>query len=382
VIARPCLLDNPVRAYAWGSHTYLPALLGQPVPSDRPWAEVWMGAHPDGPSRLPDGRSLADVVPDLPYLVKLLAAEQPLSIQVHPDLAAARAGFDREQAAGVPRDAPERSYRDRNHKPELLVALTRTDALCGFRSPAETLELAAALAVPALDDALAPLSRAQGSDAWRVAFTGLARRDPAELGRLVAEVAAACRWVGETERGGDERSAGVFAWVRRLAAAFPSDVGALAPLFLHLMVLAPGDAVFVAPGVMHAYLRGAGVEFQASSDNVLRGGLTAKHVDLPELVRVADFAPSQDVRVLPSSEADGVEIYPVPVADFAVWRVRTGGSAGREVPATGPAIVVCVDGWVTVDGAQLDPGRAVFVADAGGRLGMAGLGTAFVAAAG
>ena len=136
------LLTNQVRTYAWGSHTVLPALLGAKVPSVQPWAEIWIGAHPFEPSHLPDGRSLADVEPDLPFLVKLLAADVPLSIQAHPDRARAAAGYAAEEARGVPRDAAERSYKDLNHKPELLVALTRAETLCGFRSPDEILDIA------------------------------------------------------------------------------------------------------------------------------------------------------------------------------------------------------------------------------------------------
>ena len=387
----PLLLDNPVRNYAWGSRTYLPALLGRQSPADEPWAEIWMGAHPDDPSGLPDGRTLADLAPDLPFLVKLLAADRPLSIQAHPDRAAAAAGFAAEDARAVPRSAPDRAYRDRNHKSELLVPLTRVDALCGFRPPAEALELAAALSVPALDAAFEPLAGGDPESGWRAAFGGLVTMDADKSRALVGQVAAACKWISDTEAGGDERTAAVFSWVRRLADAYPGDTGALAPIFLRLLVLAPGEAVFVEPGVMHAYLRGAGVEVQTSSDNVLRGGLTAKHVNVPELMRVVRFAVTDDPRVLATPCGDDVDSYPVRTDDFAVWRVRSTGARLRTVPTSGPAIVLCVDGWVTVGGVQLDPGRAVFCpagssgssgsSDADGVV-ISGLGTAFVAAGG
>lgn len=317
------------------------------------------GAHPHDPSRLPDGRSLAEVEPGLPYLVKLLAAEQPLSIQAHPDLAQARAGFAAEEARGVPASAPDRLYKDANHKPELLVAIEPTQALCGFRSPASIRSLADRLACAAWSDLVARGGSGPGGagDLLRALFataTTLPRDTRADLLR---EVAAACR-LAVLDPDEDLRSCAW--WVLRLAERYPYDTGALAPLMLDLVALRPGDGLFVGAGVLHSYLHGAGVEVQASSDNVLRGGLTGKHVDVAELLRTVRFEPSSAHRVAPRSLSPGLEQYDVPVDDFAVWRVRPGGGA-VTVPADGPCIVVSLDGDVRVCGLPLAPGTGAFV---------------------
>ncbi|HEY5183346.1 MAG TPA: mannose-6-phosphate isomerase, class I [Actinomycetes bacterium] len=371
-------LDTAVRHYSWGSHTVLPALLGRPEPSDRPWAEIWIGAHPDDPSRLPDGRTLADVVPDLPFLVKLLAAEQPLSIQAHPDRAQATEGFAREEAAGLRRDDPRRNYRDRNHKPELLVALGHTEALCGFRPPAEALRLVRLVGSPLLERLTVPLAHPDEEHALRETVAAVLGLDGVERDRLVSEVAAACG--GHRAEAGSSDAAALD-WVVRLAVSYPGDAGIVAPLLMRLVRLEPGQAVFLESGVLHAYLRGVGVEVQASSDNVLRGGLTAKHVDLDELRRVVRYAARTEPRVWPRPVSDGVEAYDVPVSDFAVWRVEVAGTA-RPVPAVGPAIVVCVAGQVAVGGVALDPGRAAFLPAGSGPLVVTGTGTCFVTAPG
>jgi mannose-6-phosphate isomerase len=351
-----------MRPYAWGSRTVLPELLGEKSPADEPWAEIWMGAHPGDPSRVPDGRSLAEVEPELPYMVKLLAAEEPLSIQAHPDREQARRGFAAEEAAGIALGAPERSYRDENHKPELLVAMTPVTALCGFREPAEVLRLASRLGVPRLDALLAPLRA--GPSALGEVFEALARYE--DHGALVAEVAAACTayLVPPPALRADHDAVDarvVFRWTAHLAERFPGDPGVVAPLLLRLVTLAPGQGVFVDSGVLHAYLHGAGVEIQASSDNVLRGALTPKHVNVPELMKVVRFEVCADPVVHPRRIAAGVDTYDVPASDFVLWRVRPSDVGPATVPAVGPRIVVCVEGSVEVAGVRLEPGRAAFV---------------------
>lgn len=373
------LLTNPVRSYAWGSRTVLPELLGELAPSVEPCAEIWMGAHPDSPSGLPDGRTLFDVVPDLPFLVKLLAAEEPLSIQAHPGLARARAGFAQEEARKVPRGAPERRYKDANHKPELMVAFTSVQALCGFRDPAEALELVALLQVPALVDLASPLHGPAADVAWRAVFAALVDRPRTGRSTLVDEVTARARaLIGSAEPATDL----ALQWVVRLAEAYPGDPGVLAPLFLRLVVLEPGEAVFLGTGVLHAYLHGAGVEVQASSDNVLRGALTNKFVDAGELMRVVDFSARPDPSVQPRPISPGIDSYDVPVDDFIVLRVRPGAIGSLLVDARGDRIVVCVDGKVEVAGVSLLPGRSAFVPAAVSDLIVTGDGTCFVAAAG
>jgi mannose-6-phosphate isomerase len=380
-MAQALLLTNAVRTYAWGSHTVLPQLLGSPVPSVEPWAEVWIGAHPFDASRLPDGRSLADVEPDLPFLVKLLAADVPLSIQAHPDRVLAAAGYADEEARGVPRTSPQRSYKDSNHKPELLVALTPAEALCGFRSPAEITALAArwgGVALGRLVGALPDPAEGASARALKATFATLVTIAGDELGALLNEVVTRASEVAADDSSPDQRTA---SWVLRLAELHPRDPGVVAPLLLRLVAVQPGEGLFVGAGVLHSYLHGAGVEIQASSDNVLRAGLTPKKIDIPDLLRVLVGSDGPAPLVQPRTLSAGLDAYDVPVDDFAVWRVRPTGSP-IAVPAAGPRIVVCVEGEVQVAGATLPPGAAAYLASDLADQSVGGAGTCFVTAAG
>jgi len=361
-----------LRRYEWGSPTAIPELLGV-EPDGRPAAELWFGAHPDDPSPAGDqtldhliatnpdgvlGKEAAEAFgPRLPFLLKILAARQALSIQVHPNLEQARAGFAAEDAAGIDRAAPERNYRDPNHKPELICALTPFDALCGFRPVDQTRRLLAELDVPALRglaDALA------GPDPLRAAFTAALTADEAIATALAARVAGS----------DDERLTGV-----RLAAEdFPGDPGVLVALLLNYLRLEPGEAIYLGAGNVHAYLRGTGVEIMANSDNVLRCGLTRKHVDVPELLRITEFAELPD----PRWPAVGGS-FAVPVPDFRLTRLALDEPAGLDDP--GPSIVLCTDGTVRVGELALTPGHAAFVS-AGTAVTLDGAGTAFIAGVG
>ncbi|MDT4893967.1 MAG: mannose-6-phosphate isomerase [Pseudonocardiales bacterium] len=365
-------IEGVARHYAWGSPTAIPALLGW-AGDGRPLAELWFGAHADAPSPAPDqGSSLDELIaaepvavlgartverfgPRLPFLVKLLTAETALSIQVHPTREQAQAGFAAEEQRGVPRDAPERNYRDTNHKPELLCALTPFEALCGFRPVDATLALLDELAVPELAQLRAALA---GPDGLRAAFTALLTvEDPAPVVAAVIERAAA-----------DEVAAGpavadALAVVRLLAGDFPGDIGIVLSLLLNHVALAPGEAVFLDAGNVHCYLRGLGVEVMANSDNVLRCALTPKHVDVAEVLAVTDFRPLADPVCRPVTDgADGAAArYDVPVDDFAVSRFE----APVALPhSDGPILLVCTDGAPTVTRgaarAELRPGAAVF----------------------
>jgi mannose-6-phosphate isomerase len=349
-------LVGSVQRYAWGSPTAIPELLG--VAGDGgPQAELWFGTHPGAPSRVVvDGgeRPLLDVVgTPLPYLVKVLAAAAPLSLQTHPSRAQAEAGFAREEAAGIPRDAPHRTYRDDNHKPEVLCALTPFDALCGLRAPDALGALLDGLACPGLAPLLARLGRPDG---LRDAIGWLWRLAPEPAASLVAEVVAACQ-------GRDEPEA---RWTTRLAAAYPGDVGVVVSLCCNLVTLAPGEAIFLGPGNLHAYLSGVGVEVMAASDNVLRGGLTPKHVDVDALLEVVDFSPLPDPVL---RAVDGR--YPTPVDDFALERIAPAGGQ-RAWTAEGPEILVCTEG----DVGPLATGAAGYLAP-GERVTLAGHGVVF-----
>lgn len=374
-MADALLLTNPVRHYAWGSRTVLPELLGEPAPSAEPWAEIWIGAHPLDASTLPDGRSLAAVEPELPFLVKLLAAEVPLSIQAHPSPAQAVAGFEREEAAGVSRTGAERTYKDTHHKPELLVALTRTEALCGFRSPAEILALAEGLGAPEFSRLVAGLARGA---VLRDVFGALLTLAEPRRDVLLAQVRVAAERLAAAA---PSDAAAAAAWVPRLMDLHPGDASTLAPLLLRLIELVPGDGIFVASGVLHAYLHGAGVEVQASSDNVLRGGLTGKPVDIADLLSVMSDDHGPAPLVHPRAVGPGLDAYDVPVRDFAVWRARPDGRP-VTIEATGPRVVVCVSGEVAVCGTALRPGLAVYVPTEVPTVVVDGSGTTFVTAPG
>jgi mannose-6-phosphate isomerase len=367
-------LEGVLRRYEWGSPTAIPRLLGV-EPDGRPAAELWFGAHPDDPS--PAGASTLDELvaadpaaalgtgvvdrfgPRLPFLLKVLAAEKALSIQVHPARDEAEEGFAREDAAGLDRRAPNRNYRDRNHKPELVCALTDFEALCGFRPVAETRALLSELRRPELGFVTAALD---GDDPLRAAFTAiLTAPDPAPAVAALSEAAAASR---------DERLAGV-----RLAAQdFPGDVGVLVAVLLGYVRLRPGEAIFLGAGNVHAYLRGTGVEIMANSDNVLRCGLTPKHVDVPEVLRITRFDELAD----PRWPAVGGS-FAVPVPDFRLTRLDVEEPTRLDDP--GPLVVLVTEGDVRVADVPLGPGRAAFV-PAGEPVTVAGAGIAFVAGTG
>ena len=369
-------IDGVLRRYEWGSRTAIPTLLGV-EPDGRPAAELWFGAHPDDPSNVPVHGAALDALiaadptaalgpevveefgPRLPFLLKILAADKALSIQVHPNRQQAEDGFAAEDAGGIERSAPERNYRDTNHKPELLCALTPFDALCGFRPVPATLELLEELDLPALGF-VAELLR--GHDPLRAAFTALLRHpDPAPL------VEAVARRVAGAEDGALHA-------VRLAAEDFPGDAGVLVALLLNPVRLAPGEAIYLGAGNVHAYLRGTGVEIMANSDNVLRCGLTTKHVDVDELLKITDFTELVDPRWPPVAG-----IFDVPVPDFRLTRLEIDEPTGLHDP--GPTIVLCTSGDVTVAGLGLEPGHAAFVPAAIPTT-VAGAGVAFVAGVG
>lgn len=359
------LLENTVRPYAWGSRTVIAELLGEQVPSAHPQAELWLGAHPDDPSRLvgPGGArtSLLDALraePDrllgadrasrwagtLPFLLKVLAADEPLSLQAHPSLDQARAGFALEDAAGVDRAAAHRNYRDANHKPELICALTEFHALVGFRDPTVTVALLRALDVPELAGHAGLLAAQPDADGLRALFTTWITLPQSTLDVLVPALQEGCvRLAGDaTEFHTEART------VLELSERYPGDAGVLAALLLNRVTLAPGEALYLPAGNLHAYLHGAGIELMANSDNVLRGGLTPKHVDVPELLRVLDFE-AKPPPVLTGTPDEGWVRYDTPIEEFLLRRWSGGADAG-PVPDGGPRILLCTAGSASVTG--------------------------------
>lgn len=365
-------LSNTVRPYAWGSTTAIPELLGL-APTGEPQAEMWMGAHPGAPSRLtrdpaaPD-RPLSEIVaagperelgpaavakfgPRLPFLLKLLAAGAPLSLQVHPDLAQAKEGYAAEESAGVPIDAPHRNYKDANHKPELICALTPFDGLCGFREPAAAADLLAALEVDSLKPYVDLLHAHPEEAALREVLTAVLTADPEEMAVTVADAAAAC-----------ERIGGAYTPYAAIAHHYPGDPGVIAAMLLNYVQLQPGEALFLGAGVPHAYLNGLGVEIMANSDNVLRCGLTPKHVDVPELLRIVRFEATDPGVLRPEASPSGEEVYDTPIDEFRLSRyVLAPGAEPRDLTAPTPQILLCTAGRVTAGGLILAPGESAFV---------------------
>ena len=305
----------------------------------------------------------------LPFLVKVLAADEPLSLQAHPSAEQAVEGFAREEKLGIPVTAPTRNYRDRSHKPELLVALGQFEALAGFRSAASSVELMRALAVTDLDPFVNLLSGQSDADGLRALFTTWITAPQPDLDVLVpAVIEGAIHYL----RSGKKKFAAEAKTVLELGERYPGDAGVLASLLLNRLSLKPGEAIYMPAGNLHAYLHGVGVEVMANSDNVLRGGLTPKHVDVPELLRVLDFTPATDDVIHPRTTRDGTElVYNTPAPEFAVSVLCIDGEQlGHEIDAPtrhdGPQILLCTEGSTVVHAKStavtLERGAAAWVA--------------------
>jgi mannose-6-phosphate isomerase len=394
-------LVNTVRPYAWGSTTAIPELLGV-RPTGEPQAEMWMGAHPGAPSRVDRGEgavALSEVIasdpegelgppavrhfgPRLPFLLKVLAAASPLSLQAHPDLDQAREGFAKEEAGGVPVDAPHRNYKDASHKPELICALTPFDGLCGFRAPDEAAELLAALGVDSLKPYVDILHAHPESHALREVLTAVLTADPEAMAETVRQAAAAAERLGAPD--GDGPYAPAYAAYASIARHYPGDPGVIAAMLLNFITLQPGEALYLGAGVPHAYLNGLGVEIMANSDNVLRCGLTPKHVDVPELLRVVRFESAAPAVLRPEADASGEELYATPIDEFRLSRyVLSEGAEPCPLPSATPQILLCTSGAVTLRGAgdgggplRLACGESAFV-PAGEDVALTGEGTVF-----
>lgn len=384
-------LHGVPRRYDWGSTTAIPAILGR-EPSSVPLAELWLGAHPSAPSLVGDEDDVvpldllvgtdpeaclgagvrARFGPALPYLLKILAADAPLSLQVHPRADQAEAGFAAEEAAGIARTAPERNYKDSNHKPELIYALTALEALCGFRDPADAAGLLAGLEAP-LARSLHHVLETDGEPV-RAAVTLLldpARRPSADQ---VDAVVVACR--RRLETGSPDPAAD--GTVALLADAHPGDPGVVMSLLLNRVTLAPGEAMFVPAGAVHAYLRGVAVEVMASSDNVLRAGLTTKHTAIDELLASIDYAPSPPHRVVPVA-VGASDVFHAPVDEFVLSVTTVDDDGDHRLPGSGPRVLLCLEGELAVASTHgtltLVRGSSAFVPAAEGGLTVRGRGT-------
>lgn len=417
-------IKNVPRAYAWGSRDALPALLGT-APTGGPQAELWLGAHPGDPATVakatPAECSLLDLIESdperygvdggqLPFLLKVLAIGGPLSLQVHPDRDQAAAGYAAEEAAGVPREAPERNYGDANHKPELLVALGEVTALSGFR-PIEAVRrdlraIAAATAAGPGREALEWAAGLHPDDAeaarrelmaWALGGGDAVAPALTSIQRVAVDPASSVEWIDPSR----------LASLRVLAEAYPEDPGIFVSLLLHLVHLDPGEAIYLGARQLHAYMGGIAVEVMAASDNVLRAGLTEKHVDVPELSRIVDLTELAEPRLAARTVAPGLVAWEPSVPDFRLLRARlrdpdeseTGEGPllarddGRAeqvlVDAPYPLVLIVTSGRVRVERRDADfdevasvgRGQSLYVS-AGGAIELSGCGEAYLATVG
>lgn len=380
------LLRNPIQPYAWGAIDGIADVVGS-APTGERQAELWVGTHPRGPSVVAagphEGQTLAEVIAEdpgrwlgpelaaagrraLPFLLKVLAIDAPLSLQAHPSADQAAAGFASEEGAGVPLDAPERNYRDASPKPEALVALRDSWALCGFRPADEIGALLGELGVAQLEPWVARLAAAgserEAGEARRDLLAFLLRLDGADRTALAGEVAQAVASAPPAPSPTPQ------AWVRALVESYPGDPLALAPFVLNVVALRPGDAVHLPAGNLHAYLRGAGVEIMAASDNVLRGGLTPKHVDVDELLAVLRFDAGLPAAPRRSEVGPGVHPYDAGEEAFALVAIDAALGPIELVPSA-PSLLLATGGPVKVAGPDetmvLDGGLAAFVPPGG-----------------
>lgn len=369
-------LQGVVQHYDWGGFSYLPELLGQDNAAGHPFAELWLGAHPKGPSRLQwknketDLRRLLDQRAeellgtavaerfdgDLPFLLKVLDVRQMLSIQAHPTIERARAGFEREEQAGIPADAPNRNYRDRNHKPELGLALTDFYLVHGFRS------------ADAIADTLrhqpgwAGLEAQLNEGGIRGLYQFIMELDQQQVDQLLEPVYGRLRQLHTRGQLNDKSTADYWAWraFQQYSQDGQHDRGVFSLYWFNIVHLQPGEAIFQAAGIPHAYLEGVNIELMANSDNVLRGGLTPKHIDVPELLDNLVFEPVSP-HILRAEKTTAVwKCYESPVEDFRLCRgdLSTGETARLE---NGPAVYLLMQGRVQAGEYAFGPGEAFFL---------------------
>lgn len=415
------VVTGQVQHYDWGTIAEIPRLLG--VESDGcPWAEYWLGAHPKAPSLLADdcdingadradggqpldrwlaehpdqlGQASREVFGDrLSFLLKILSAEQPLSIQAHPSRTQAQLGFAQENAAGVPIDDPRRLYRDDWPKPEMIVALTEFHALYGFRDPHESRRMLTVFdAVDGFPGLVAPLED-PGFEGIAAVLTSCLQPDEQNRRVIAGMIAAAHDLVqGHDPASMQEDAPQLARTAVELDRAYPGDPSILAALLMNRVHLRPGESLFLGAGTMHAYLHGTGIEIMASSDNVLRGGLTSKHIDVPALLAHADLTATCVQPECPRQLPGGLQHYRTPFPEFTLWRL--GERVETDLPATGLGrILLVLDGRMSLitsagvtstdtsaEVTQVRAGQAVWIS-AGQQVHVTGSAVGFLAAPG
>lgn len=372
-------LDNVIQNYAWGSVDSIQKLFGIANPNQEPQAEIWMGAHPNGCSKVSEtGDLLSRIIEEnkieilgdytaarfgeLPFLFKVLAAQTPLSIQVHPNKQNSEIGFHRENGQGIPLNASNRNYKDPNHKPELVYALTVYKAMNGFRPIADIIALFEEVQIPSLAHALASLKTGADSDALKAFFTTIMSLEGERKSRALEELYAAYERPAKTALGREGLQ-----YSMDFNKHYPDDIGLFAPFMLNTVELAPGEAMFLFAETPHAYVQGTGLEIMANSDNVLRAGLTPKYIDVPELIDNTIFEPIklEDIRLKPVLK-EGKASYPIPVDDFG-FDILTAAEVSKVQYLRSAEILFCVEGEaaLTSEGQTmtLKAGESVFISN-------------------
>ncbi len=367
--------------YAWGSKTFIPELMGKKSPSKKPQAELWMGSHTRassmvfrGGKRIPLveliarnpqgalGESIAKRFSNrLPFLFKILAASRPLSIQAHPNKKQAIDGFEQEFRKGIALNAPERNYRDDNHKPELICSLKPFWALKGFRRIGDIIRLLELIENPAVGEGSDILRSEPGVTDLKRFFTYLMTMEGDKKDRFLNDIITSIKNLKNRDP--------VFEWIEKLSLEYPGDMGILSPIFLNIVRLKPGEAIFIPPGELHAYLEGAGLEIMANSDNVLRGGLTSKHLDFEELVSILRFNPNNPDILIPQKEEKWEAFYPVVAEEFRLSVISLSERRALYESAfeRSAEIMICTEGKATVkdrdnkDVIHLNGGVSIFV---------------------
>lgn len=393
------VLKNPIQNYAWGSRTFIPQLIGELAPANTPQAELWIGAHPKAPSQvLCDGEwiSLLELIqqnPDgilgkpvakkfsnkLPFLFKVLAAAKPLSIQVHPHQDQARKGFARENRLKISLDAPNRNYKDENHKPEIICALTPFWALSGFRRIEDLIALIDRLGAPILRDKIINIRDRSNDKSLRKFFTHLMTMDRNYQAEMVGEVVEFCEKYSGTDT--------AFDWIIRLHREYARDIGVLSPIFMKVVRLKPGEAMYIQAGMLHAYLEGAGIELMANSDNVLRGGLTTKRIDVPELLNILNYTTHEEGFLRPERRGSSERLYDSPAEEFVLSVISVGEGAVFKSPRKRSVeMMICTAGNAHItdlgngDVLSLTKGTAIIIPAAAGQYRIQGNATIYKAA--
>lgn len=369
-------LKNIAKNFDWGSIEDIPKYFHINNPDRKPLAEIWMGVHPAGCSIAinPQGEAIEldqliknnplamlgeqtyQKFAGLPYLFKILSAKEPLSIQVHPQLTQAQAGFIRENQLGIPLDSPNRNYKDANHKPELIYAITPFLAMNGFRPIKEILSFFDQLTVPIIKPYLAKLRQNQTAIGLKQFFHTLLTLNKADKQQAIIDLLASIQ--SSTHR--------PFTIIKSMVEKYPDDCGVFSPLILNVIELTPGQAMFLNAQTPHAYLKGTGLEIMANSDNVLRAGLTNKHIDIEELFNNTIFnsIPLTNLITVPVQKNNKI-CFPVPVDDFAFEIIISQSQPLQQTTQSGE-ILLCVEGEIVIstefDHFTLNVGEAVFVA--------------------